>query len=303
VRDILNGSLPATGVGADLSIFPGCDVAPPTYPSPALSAQSAQQLRAYTTGVPGPLDTQCASEPYGDDIGRGYITVDTVGACRPLSTAGPGTNATNTPRNGNYFTDTAVIKNVLWGDLIYVDPSENSAQGVEAIALQADAAAFPGPNVNTFYGRYHSFDGRDKRSPLPTTFNARFLNGGVFDGGTDLIVFRDTRSLQVAKVACTAHPTWYPLRADFVTARDEDTALVLTLDDTDEFPLATQRVPVAALGPGPAASFGRIQIGFAFPAGTPAGAWMMPVMTASGRFSVDFNASPLFSACGLVPTP
>ena len=303
VRDLLDGILPSTGGGADLSGFSDCVAIPPTYPNPAITPLASQQVRAYVSGVSGPTDAQCAGEPHGDNVARGYITVDTVTRCHFIGVAGPGTNAAATPKSATYFTDTAVVNNSLWGDLFFVDPTENSAQGVEAISLLGDDSLFVGPNANTFYGRFHSFDGRDKRSPLPTTFTSRYLNGGVFDGGTDLIAFRDIRSATVAKINCAAHPVWFPLLADFVTVRDEDGALALTLDDTNKFGLATQRVPVASLAAGPIAPFGRIQVGFSSPTGTPAGAWMIPVMTASGRFSVDFNASPLYPTCGLVPTP
>lgn len=303
VRDLLNGILPSTGAGADLSGFSGCVEVPPTYATPAISAQSAQQLRAYLSGVPGPTDAQCAGEPLGDNVARGFITADTIRTCHQIGLAGAGVNAANTPKNANYFTDTALVKNALWGDLLFVDPDGNSAQGVEAISLLGDDALFVGPNANTFYGRFHSFDGRDKRSPLPTTFTSRFLNGAIFDGGTDLIVFRDNRSAAIAKTACNAHPAWYPLLADFITARDEDAGLALSMDDSSVFGLATQRVPVSSIGGGPLAQFGRIQLGLHYPSGTPAGAWVIPVMTASGRFSVDFNASPLYSTCGLAPTP
>jgi hypothetical protein len=37
--------------------------------------------------------------------------------------------------------------------------------------------------------------GQDQREPLPTVFAARFINGGIFDGGTDLIVWRDSKAI------------------------------------------------------------------------------------------------------------
>ena len=67
----------------------------------------------------------------------------------------------------------------------------------QAVALVGDDAGFVGPNVLTFYGRFHAWDGRDKRSPLPMVWTSRFLNGGPFSGGTDLLIYRDTRSAAV----------------------------------------------------------------------------------------------------------
>jgi hypothetical protein len=297
VRDLLNGILPSTGSGSDLSSFPDCGLTPPTHANPALAPLQISQLRADLTGVLGPGNPQCAGEAYGDGHARGYITVDTVGVCNGIILS-----ATQTPATATYYTATAIVKNVLWGDFFYVNPAENSAQGTEAINIVGDAAGFAGLDVNTFYGRYHSFDGRDKRSPLPTTWTSRFLNGGAFTGGTDLIVFRDTHVATIARRPCGGHPFWYPLVANFVTARDEDTNLALSLTNTGEFPLATQRVPVASLGTGPTAAFGRIQLGLFFSRAN-AGAWVLPVMTASGKFSLDFNAQPLATGCGLDPTP
>lgn len=299
VRDLLNGVIPSTGTGADLSSFANCDVVPPFHANPALAPLQSSQLKAYLTGVPGPGDALCAGESYGDNHARGYITVDATKACAGIGATSPSV----TPLLASYFSTVATTKNVLWGDLLYVDPSENSAQGVEGINLVADAS-LQAPNTNTFYGRYHSWDGRDRRSPLPTIWTTRFLNGGVFDGGTDLVVWRDTHSNSVVKKTCGLHPSWYPLKSSFVTARDEDTVLALSLGTNNEFPLATQRVPISSVGPGPTALFGRIQVSLEIPpSGLPAGAWVIPIMTASGRFSVDFNGQPLNSGCGLIPTP
>ena len=299
IRDLLNGVIPSTGTGADLSSFTNCTIVPPFHANPALAPLQSSQLKAYLTGVPGPGDALCAGESYGDNHARGYITVDATKACAGIGATSP----TITPLHANYFTNVATSKNVLWGDLLYVDPSENSAQGVEGVNLVADAS-LQAPNTNTFYGRYISWDGRDRRPPLPTIWNTRFLNGGVFDGGTDLVVWRDTHSNSVTKKTCGLHPSWYPLRSEFVTARDEDTNLVLSLSNNSEFPLATQRVPISSVGPGPTALFGRIQLGLEIPpTGLPAGAWVIPIMTASERFSVDFNGQPLNTGCGLVPSP
>jgi hypothetical protein len=294
VRDLLNGNLPVTS--GDFTGFTGCGSVPPTYPP--LAPLQSSQLRAYLTGVAGPGDPQCAGEFYGDNHARGYITIDAVDQC-----SGLGLPPNTTPANATYFTNVAIVKNTLWGDAFFVDPTQNSAQGVELVNIVADPALHA-PNTNTFYGRYHSFDGRDRRSPLPSIWTTRFLNGGVFDGGTDLLVFRDTRSSTIARRACGSHPTWYPLLASSIVARDEDANLVLSIGTNREFELATQRRRVVDLGTsGPGAPFGRVQLGLQIPSNIPAGAWVLPVMTASGRFSVDFNAQPFNSACGVDPTP
>jgi hypothetical protein len=299
LRDVLNGSLPSTGAGANLSAFPGCQTSPPTYANPALSATSAQQLRAYLTGVRGPLDALCAGEAFGDNAARGYITVDNVTSCSGLSMGLGGSIPTATPRSPSYFTQLAINHNaILWGDVLYVDSGENSAQGLEAVAIQSLSSP-AGPDTNTFYGRYHSFDGRDRRAPLPTSFSTRYLEGGIFDGGTDLIVFRDNGTNSVTKVSCGSHPSWYPLPADSFYAHDEDGLLVRSQLTNYHFPLATQRVPVASLGLPPSAPFGLL--GLVLSNRAPRGAWVESVMSASGRFSAGLNAIPQNTGCGLRP--
>ena len=76
IRDLLNGVIPSTGTGADLSSFTNCNVVPPFHANPALAPLQSSQLKAYLTGVPGPGDALCAGESYGDNHARGYITVD-----------------------------------------------------------------------------------------------------------------------------------------------------------------------------------------------------------------------------------
>jgi hypothetical protein len=295
VRDLLNGNLPSTS--GDFTGFQFCSGGGlPTYPP--LTGTQIAQIRANLTGVAGPTDGLCAGEFYGDNHARGYITIDAVDQC-----SGLGLPPSITPVSSTYFPGVGVVKNFLWGDLFFVDPGQNSAQGVEAVNIVADNA-LAAPNTNTFYGRYRSFNGQDRRSPLPTTWNTRFLNGGVFDGGTDLLVFRDTRSSSISRRVCGTHPTWYPLQAQGVFVRDEDANLKLSQTPNGDFPLATQRVRIADLGPtGPGTAFGRVQIQLNQPGGNPTGAWVIPVMKASGRFSLDFNGQPSNSGCGLDPTP
>ena len=298
LRDLLNGVIPSTG-DAGLLAFNGCQDHSPTHPNPALTADEVRDLKFFLTGFSP--NGYCEGERYGDNHARGYITVDTVRVCSGISNVYlPG----NTPTSSTYFTDFAIVQNVLWGDLIYVDPTENSAQGVEAVAIRGDDSVFnrPGP-VNTFYGRYIGWTGRDQRSPLPTFWQARFLNGGVFSGGTDYIVYRDVREGGSGAV-CGAHPSWYPLFGESLTAHDEDGNLALSFGPNGVFGLATQRVAISSLEvDGLAAVFGRMDLDLSLPDGKPAGAWVIPIMIASGKFSVDFNGQPVDTGCGRNPLP
>jgi hypothetical protein len=196
-----------------------------------------------------------------------------------------------------------VAENRLWGDYFSVNPAEDFAQGSQAVAIWADPAQFAGDPVNTFYGRFHDYDGSDERVPLPTLWNTRFLQGGAFTGGTELIVWRDVASVAASPGSCAGHPAWWPLQESFVVARDENGENPFTVGEASHvLSLATQKVRVADLAiPYP---FGHLQLALnvgPFLA-NPRQAWVETLMSASGRFSVGMTANGLLPLCG-EPTP
>jgi hypothetical protein len=261
---------------------------PPSYGDPALSVSHRASIAAYLTGTA--LQGFCKGEWHGDHHARGYVTVDTVNRCSGISEEYY--FGVNSPVHVDYG-DRFTADNVLWGDMLYVDPAESSAQGVEAVALRT---YHPGVSVsNTFYGLWTS--GSDRRSPLPSLWSVRFLAGGAFDGGTDFIVFRNSAGGTIG-TACGGRPSWYPLVAESLTVYDESGKRLLSLAATDHFPLVTQRVSVSTLSDSFSASFGRFEIGLTTPGRSHRGAWVIPIMTASGRYSVDFNGQPLDNGCG-----
>lgn len=295
LRDVLSGVLPSTGAGANLTGFANCAAQPPFHSNPALAPLQIELLRNDLTGK-GVFS--CAGEPHGDQRARGFITVDVVQRCSGVTNA----DLSLTPAGGlTYFTNIASSTNVLWGDLLLVDPTENFAQGIEAVSIVADPALL-GDNSNTFYGNYVGWSGEDRRSPLPPIWATRYLDGGVFTGGTDLLVYR-AAGASTSRRPCNDHPSWYPLVARGITGRDEDTNPVLALSNSTELPLATQRVSVADLGSGPTAPFGRLQLDLTQNENKPRGAWVIPVLSASGKFSVGMNAAPVVDGCGLDPFP
>jgi hypothetical protein len=264
LRDIIvNGFLPQTAdfqddpgdkispkgpLSQDIS-FPGCrGVLPP----PVLSAFFLTHLQAALTGNGDPfVGGLCEAQNLGDNIARGYITVDTVNACTLLS-----------PGDNGYFaqggTGIATNQNVLWGDWTIVNATQNFAEGGDLVHIEAApgsgtrAGGFgagdgpPGsggygfnpatvtPGRYTFYGRdtgpiTNTFRADDNREPLATTFATRFLNGGTFSGGTSLLVWRDSKLNQLQDPAmapfnCPAvsgRPPWYPLGEEGILIFDE----------------------------------------------------------------------------------
>jgi hypothetical protein len=214
LRDVLNGVLPQTAsAGQD----PGDTISPKgplsqdinfasctgLLPPPLqLPADFVAYLHAALTGVASSGVTGCASsvccaaQAFGDNILRGYVTVDTVNNC-----------SLRFPSDSGYFgaSGDATNQNVLWGDAFFVNSAENFASGNPLVHVEADAQnpQTSVPGQYTFYGRYVAWQATDHREPLATDFAVRYLNGGAFNGGTVLHVWRDSKTLPEA-FTCSA---------------------------------------------------------------------------------------------------
>ena len=349
VHDIFAGNLPRTAdagsdpgdtispkgpLSQDLN-FPG-STGPCANPYPAIGALSAtliDHIRKSHTGQKSALYGGCAGANYGDNIARGYITVDSVVSCN-----------LSFPSDAGYFTSLADNRNILWGDYFYVNPGQNFAAGNAIVHIEACTGGANPPYQGyvgngaghcpfsfaagnyTFYGRYNSVAGQDQREPLATSFSARYVNGGAFDGGTDFIVWRDSKTRPVGangtSASCTP-PSWFPLNQSDVVAFDEQehaTDLCFRGSNVSPptggadtcFPLETQRVHVAggniiADDPTPPAPFGWMYLNLnqTLASGDPypgrAQAWVVIAMSAEGRYEVGFDASQLDNATTSAP--
>ncbi len=239
----------------------------------------------------------CAGQNRNDRKARGYVTVDTVNSCQA-----------SLPANPAYY-DVLTNQNVLWGDFFLVDRAQNSAQGESLVRIEADPQTF-GAGKPTFYSRYVAGTGIDRREPLATVWGTRFLNGGPFTGGTELIVWRDTQTV-TAPFPCGGTPgLWYPMSQARIWAFDEQEnpsdpfppCYVTTcppLVYPPPFPLATNRVAVGAAGSDLSTpfSFGWMFLDLKSGPGPRPQAWVGTLMSASGRFSVGYEATPFDSAC------
>jgi len=318
VRDIFNGILPVTaddgadtkdlvspqgGLSQDIN-FPGATgpCAAIAYPA-GLDAAFLTHLRNSHTGLSSPVFGRCAGARHGDNVARGYVTVDTVNQCN-----------LSFPSDAGYFTALATRQNILWGDYFYVNNGENFAQGETLVHLEAQLPGVTAPLVPSFYERYNPVAGEDFREALPGTFATRYLEGGAFDGGTSLVVWRDSElASNLTGFACNANAAWFPLAQTDVVGFDEqeqpedlcfsDSPVSPPLGGANTcFPLETQKVSVAdgnaiADPIAPSAPFGWLYLNLEH---TPAGAQDYPsqavvttVMDASGRFSVGFDAIEL----------
>jgi hypothetical protein len=265
--------------------------------SPPLDAERLAALRARHSGQPDPEDGLCyGSERTGETTLVGYVTVDAAKTCAGEATYFPGDD-------GYFFFDFggvpvgqapfAANDNVLWGDLFYVAGSDASAQGTELVQIPYDPAAASG---ETFY-RLYSGDGGDGRALLGSRYRGRFLNGGPFDGGTDLLVWLEG-DFPSEPVACGTRESHIDTcqTASF-RLFDEDGDFLGGTEKTISR-LAFRLLVGSAAAPAPA-PFGFFELDHFYVAGCqiipigtfPAQAWVTPVMKAEGRFSVGLPAT------------
>ena len=330
LRDILvNGNLPRTAsdgqdpsdtispqgpVSQDIN-FASCSGTLP-YTNPAISASFRAHLQAWLTGNTSPVTGNCAGARIKDGIMRGYVTVDTVNACNLLF---PSQLATG---YDSFLTD----QNVIWGDYFYVNPGENFAQGETLVHIEAcvppgsgngTGTGLPDPDCpfvpgdHTFYGRYASATAIDQREALATSFAARFINGGVFNGGTKYYIWREANAAAAGYSCSSAGPSsWYPLDAAQIVIFDEEENPVTanecpsgdpTCQQLITIPNEAQCIDVATdlLTP---FDFGWAYLNLqntkiiAAYGDDDAQAWVTAVMDAEGRFSVGFDGIQLDNA-------
>jgi hypothetical protein len=212
-----DGSFPQTAANASVD----CNNIFPLFVNPVLQGTRLADIQTKLTG--GSIDGACFGATHDDGHARGYITVDSVDTCSLIF-----------PNDDDYFTDgvnpaVANNNNVLWGDYFIVNGDNNSARGDNLVHVEAtDTPSWA--TGYTFYGRYSvpalTIDGRE---PLGTTWGTRYLNGGAFDGGTSLQVWRDSTVTDINDAGYTcggpgafgAGPEWHPLNETEVIAFSE----------------------------------------------------------------------------------
>ena len=318
MRDILvNGNLPVTAsagqdtagdtispqgpVSQDIN-FASCTTLP--YTNPKVSAGFRAHLNAWLQGNASPTTGNCAGSKTKDGVLRGYVTVDTVNACNLFF-----------PSDYAFYFPFLTFQNVLWGDYFIVNPEQNFADGDTLVHIEAGTVNDFLAGDHTFYGRYNGATATDRREPLATTWASRYLNGGAFTGGTDLIVWREANAA-ASGYSCTLQgpSSWYPLESTQIVIFDEEEQPVTsedcpsgdpTCEQTIVIPNETQRVDVATdlLAP---FDFGWIYLNLQHPdtayADPYAQSWVSPVMDAEGRFSVGFSGIQLDNANNPITT-
>ncbi|HET9228025.1 MAG TPA: hypothetical protein VFR31_15220, partial [Thermoanaerobaculia bacterium] len=323
LRDILvNGNVPRTATaGQDPSDtispqgslstdvnFASCTGTLP-YTNPNLDAAFRAHMQAWLTGEQSPLTNNCAGAKRAlgeSSIARGYVTVDTVNACNVFF-----------PGGWNQYAPFITHQNVLWGDWFTVNPGENFAQGDMLVHIESCPTCFV-PGDHTFYGRYNGATAADGREPLPTTWASRFIHGGAFNGGTDLLIWRETNN-STAAYSCILDgpPSWYPLDYAQALLFDEDEQPVVPEECPSDptcglpppIPNAVLRMDVAVDLESPF-DFGWLYLNLQHSklssyGDTAAQSWVISVMDASGRFSIGYDVLQIDNAndpAGVIPS-
>lgn len=308
LRDVFTGALPVTGPAVSPSQppsesgppFAGCGTSAVESTPVGLTQQAF--LRAAHSGrrLPDVKPAQCAASFHAPgSLLTGYMTVDVVNRCSPPSISG----IANTPADPTYFakggTGLASDDNVLWGDVFYVNAPQKQAASQPALALLADKDFFQ-PGSYTFYGRYNGFNSSDDRMPLSSLYYVRFFDGGPFTGGTDLLVWRDTRIADASSVPCGTAPSWSPPGEEQIVFFDEQENAG-AIPDSNAFPVATQRVHVGSpsLSVGPTA--GWLMLDLWRQDGTHTQGWVGSLVSLGGRFSSGHEALRADDLCNFGP--
>ncbi len=324
LRDILiNGNLPQTAsAGQDPSDtispkgsfsqdinFASCNAQLP--PPTTLPSSFLAKLLNELTGNFAAEDGGCVAQNFHDNVLRGYVTIDTVNNC-----------TLRFPSDLGYFgaggSGDATDQNVLWGDVFFVNSAENFASGNPIVHIEASATnpETSVPGQYTFYGRYVNWQATDNREPLATNFAVRFVNGGAFNGGTFLHVWRDSKSAPQVFTCGSGSPSWYPLGQEGLVIFDEQEHPQLP----QSFPVSPQPrnpglIPFPAETNSTQVGGGSLPVPYSFGwlylnlnttiAGNPnppedpaaAQAWVEVQMRAEGRYEVGYSATRLDSAC------
>lgn len=285
---------PETGVGPQSG---GCA---DQLPLPNLPAVLLEHIRNAHTGKPSAVfGGNCSGVNHGDNVARGYVTIDSVSFCSldfPGDTGYFVAGGAGTANNGNY----------LWGDYFYVNDKQNFAQGETLIHLEASPEL--GAANYTFYRRYSG--GADQREGLSSSFGVRFVTGGAFSGGTDLVVWRDAKRAVAPFNCALSAPQPFPLSQNQVVIFDEDenpdvpesSPFSPAIPGTTLIPFPWEAQSTAINGPSfPVPfSFGWLYLnlnsavaGSQVPFEPLMGNFVTAAMSASGRFSLGYDAIQL----------
>jgi len=242
----------------------------------------------------------------------GYATIDVVSAC-----------TSSLPTDTVYFTNEIRYDNVLMGDYLQVDGTNDYAQGNPMVHIRAipeggsNATHKPTNLPQTFYSHLQSASRRtsDGRQPLPSTFAARWIEGS---GAGFQTFFKIWRSIDTpANAACTAYRDNALMPATEIVRFDEEenpeTTLSVSIADPPRDPVsmmaATSRIGVGDNEVIPMNTQGAVGGWIYFNLDhtdddeLPSQNWVTISMRSEGRFSADMDAVSLGNGCSPATPP
>lgn len=274
--------------------------------------QIARMKSAFQEGHVGPSVAEerpgCTNVGSAHENAVGYVTVDVVGNC-----------GSALPTDPAYFTEDIRYDNVLVGDYQQVSPEQEFAQGSPMVHIRAIGAMrqgrFTTNLTDTFYGRFQhpSRPNADARQPLPSTFAARWINGGMGDFQTGFKIWR--QGVTNAAAGCSDYRDNGMLELPESVIFDEDgngegvapfTCNFLCVGEPTIVTPATSHISIAQTDAFPqnivhteTAGWMYVNLdgkaGFSTRRSTQG--WLVVSMRAEGRYSVDVDAVSLGNGC------
>jgi hypothetical protein len=190
-------TLPPNGPGYTNPNFKAvidCDALPGIIPERLMAAvRQALTAGVYNPGGSASCPNQVGSS-HADGNAIGYATIDIVASC-----------TSRLPSDPLYYMNDLLFDNVLIGDYQQIGPHPSSASaafdagGNPMVHIRAvPEGGGAGSNVvtelpYTFYDRYTPAGNRvrDRRQPLPSTFAARYIQGGPGAFATNYTIWRE----------------------------------------------------------------------------------------------------------------
>jgi hypothetical protein len=240
-------------------------------------------------GLPSSLfDGQCGALAHGDQIVRGYVTVDALIAETDLVPSDPGYFGSNGP---------ASDRNVLVGEYLSIDRKGKTLEAGLLVPIEASSSDSRVTSTGnyTFYGRYVGWNASDHREPLPAIWDVRYQSPSL-GTNTTLKVWRDSGEATEPFACGSPEDTgWYPLGQTQVVFFDEQEN---AMEVAPEIPAETQSILLFRRDVRPPFDSGWIYFNF-HAEGSAAQAYVdTSQQYKKKRFRGQFPAVPLESLCG-----
>jgi len=272
--------------------------------SGSMPAESRAALQTMLTS--GTTSSQECHVGSSHAMAIGYVTVDVVNSCSNIS-----------PADAGYYSKILLYDNVLTGDYERINPDShvgNYAGGNPLVHIRAipDGGAAGSGTTSlpyTFYDRLTPAATRriDRRQPLPSSFAARFIEGGTAAFATDYAIWRETGAPATAGCSSTAAAMPFASMVRFDERENATTMadVVMSL----ALPATAAPATMSAIFPPMTGSGVTVWMvlnldnrtgtsaASVYSSPRPSQNWVIVHMRAEGRYAVDFDATSLANGC------